>query len=140
MLEYRSREADQAQHKVSLEEKKRVEILQHLRTRESEIQQAFQEYQESLDGGLFDPSMSQVFTAYVQRLKNEKAQLEVFLSQQAQRVNQAREILKQATIKKKSIELLKEKEQVRFKKKLEKVEEAFLSELALNRIIHQSKG
>ncbi|MBY0402532.1 MAG: flagellar export protein FliJ, partial [Cyanobacteria bacterium] len=83
------------------------------------------------------PMQSQVFFAFIQRLKNEHAQLHLALSQQAQIVNQAREVLKQAVIKKKSLELLKEKETKRFVKKIEKLEELNLAEITLARMVHR---
>lgn len=140
VLEYREKEVDQQQAKVAEEEMKRLEIFQQIQLRDEAISQAFLDQQEAMSQPQLDLNRATVFAAYLNRLKNEKAALQVALSQQAQRVNKAREALKQAVIKKKSMELLKEKEHERFRKKMEKAEEAFLSELALNRMIHQSKG
>lgn len=142
VLDFRSREVDQHQGKVALAEKKRMDILNMIRSRDEEIRQSFQQQQQAMDGGAsaipVDLHGAQVFMAYIERIKNERAALQVELAQQAQRVNRAREELKQVLIKKKSLELLKEKEEKRFIHKIEKAEEAFLSELALNRIIHES--
>jgi flagellar export protein FliJ len=132
-----------SQGKVALEEKKRVDILNLIRHRDEEIRLAYLDQQVSLEtsdashGGV-DLNRAKVFHFYVERLKNEQSALQIKLSQQAQRVNIAREELKQAMIKKKSLEILEEKERHRFVQKREKAEEAFLSELALNRMIHQS--
>jgi flagellar export protein FliJ len=89
---------------------------------------------------VLDAYQAELFYGYVNHLRAQRSQLQIALSQQTQRVQQAREILKQAVIKKKSLEILKDKAYAQFRTKLEKAEEAFLEELALNRLIHQSKG
>jgi flagellar export protein FliJ len=143
VLDFRSKEVDLCQGKVALEEKKRVDILNLIRTRDEEIRLAYLDQQVAMEtgdsshGGV-DLNRAKVFQFYVNRMKNEQSALQIKLSQQAQRVNLAREELKQAMIKKKSLEILEEKERHRFIQKRDKAEEAFLSELALNRMIHQS--
>jgi flagellar export protein FliJ len=140
VLDFRSEQVDRIQLQVAEEEKKRGEILARIEESEVAIQHSLAEQQQVLSASKLDPSQAQVFSGYLRRLRLKVFQEQRALALQEQRIREVRETLKQALIKKKALELLKEKEWTRFKKTVEKAEEAFLSELALNRTFYQLKG
>lgn len=137
VLEFRTKEVDQLQQKVAEAEKIRVDIIKKIIETESTLENAFVEQGQTLENGGLDAYRSEVFYGYINHLRNLRAKQQIELSHQTQRVQQAREILKKALIKQKSLEILKEKEYKKFNKQLEKAEELFLAELAQNRYINQ---
>lgn len=140
MLDYRAEQVDRCQQIVAEEEAKRLHLLQRLAEYDQIIAQAFTEQQQTLQSPRFDPVQAGNFTGYVWRLKQLKAQEHQALQHQEQKVLTARKSLQEAMIKKKSLEILKEKEQKKYFQKLEKMDEDFLAELALNRYARKQQG
>jgi flagellar export protein FliJ len=121
---------EHAQQNVAREEKKRLEILHQIDTA---LQVAFNDYNRMLEEGVLDLTASQRFSHYVARMKQQRRQHEARLCEQEKVLLKAREALKVMMVRKKSLEILKEKACKRFRQGIEKEEEKFLSELALNR-------
>lgn len=140
VLDYRSEQLNRIQQRVAEEEKKRLEILHRLEEYDQVIQQAFLDQQQALDEPTLDPARLQTFPNYLWRLKQQRFQEHQQLLQQEHRLSRVREELKQALIQKKSLDVLKEKDYARYRKKIEKAEEEFLAELALNRRTRQANA
>lgn len=134
MLEYRTEQLTKVQQKLAEEEQKRFGILQRIQEYDAFIEQAFRDQQEALGESVLDPAKLQGFPNYIWRLKQNRFQEHQELQVQERKLLTVREELKQALIKKKSLDVLKDKDQARYRKKIEKAEEEFLAELALNRI------
>ncbi len=138
VLDYRTDQLDLVQQKVAQEESKRLDLLKRIQEYDEAIEHAFQEQQRLLDTPALDLNTVQNFPNYIWRLKQFRFQEFQALQQQETILATVREELKQALIKKKSLDVLKEKEHTRYRKKLEKAEEEFLSEITLNRMSRQS--
>ncbi|HEY9686353.1 MAG TPA: flagellar export protein FliJ [Coleofasciculaceae cyanobacterium] len=136
-MDYRSEQLNQAQQKLAEEEQKRFRILQRIREYDTFIEQAFLDQQQALSEPVLDAGRLQGFPNFIWRLKQSRFQEHQALQVQEQKLLGVREELKQALIKKKSLDILKEKDQARYRKKIEKAEEEFLAELALNRLSRQ---
>lgn len=134
MLDYRRDLVDQVQQKVAQEEKKRIDILNQINEIDQQVQVAFKDYRTMLEEGKLEPSVSQQFSHYIQRLHFRKGQYAQQLTVQERSLQKVRLELQQALIKQKSLELLKEKDFKRYKQHIEAEEEKFLSEIALNRM------
>ncbi len=134
MLDYRRELVDRVQQKVAREEKKRIDILNQIDEIDRQVQVAFKDYHTMLEEGGLEPVVSQRFSHYVQRLKFQKGQHARQLAEQEKVLEKVRLELQQVLIQQKSLELLKEKEFKRYKQNIEKEEEKFLSEIALNRM------
>lgn len=89
--------------------------------------------QQGLHQGALNPVQLQHFPDYLWRLKQERFQTFQALQAQEKKMRVVREELKQAMIKKKSLDILKDKDLTQYRKQLEKAEEEFLAEIALNR-------
>ena len=131
MLDFRADELDAARQAVAQEEQKRLALVNRIAEYDAAIAQALQEEQEARAS--LNPITAQHFPNYLWRLKQQRAEVHQQLQAQEKVLLQVRETLKQAHIKVKTLEHLKEKEHTRYQKQLEKHEEAFLSEIALNR-------
>lgn len=140
VLDYRAEQLNRAQQRVAEEEKKRLDILQRIQEYDAAIEQALLEQQQAVSEARLDPVKIRNFPNYLWRLKQFRFQEHQLLLQQEQRLALAREELKQALIRKKSLDVLKDKDYARYRKKIEKAEEEFLAELALNRKIRQANG
>ena len=97
-----------------------------------------QEQQEILNRSALDPTLTQSFPHYLMRLKQERFQAYRRVLAQEQQLQRIRQELQQALIKKKSLDILKEKQEQDFLKKIEQSEAAFLDEIALNRNYRES--
>lgn len=139
VLDYRSDQLAQVQQRVAVEEQKRLHLLQRIQETDAFITQAFQEQQQVLTEPVLDPLRLQGFPNYIWRLKQDRFQIFQALQQQEQKLQAMREELKQAMIKKKSLDILKDKDQARYRKQLDKAEEEFLAEIALNRATRQTQ-
>lgn len=137
MLDYRADELSRVQQKVAEEEHQRLRILQRIQEYDLLIQQAFQEQENALAQAEINPVQLQTFPNYLWRLKQFRFQEYQALQAQEQKLLKAREVLKQAMIKKKSLELLKDKDYTRYRQKIEKAEEELMAEIALNRAYRQ---
>jgi flagellar export protein FliJ len=123
------------QQKVAVEEQKRLQILQRIQEYDALIEQSFQDQQQTLDQGTLDLAQMQNFPNYIWRLKQSRFQEFQMLQNQERKLETMREELKQALIKKKSLDTLKDKEYSKYCKQVEKAEEEFLAEIALTRAI-----
>jgi hypothetical protein len=123
------------QQKVAVEEQKRMQILQRIQEYDAVIAQSFQDQQHALEQGSLDLTQMQNFPNYIWRLKQNRFQEFQALQAQEHKLKAVREELKQALIKKKSLDILKDKEYGKYCKQLEKAEEEFLAEIAITRAI-----
>ena len=134
VLEYRAEQVNLVQQKVAEAEKQRQEIAARLKEYDAAIEQAFADQQRALGEPVIDPLRMQNFPGYLWRLRQFRFMEFQLLQQQDQKLRAIREELKQALIKRKSLEVLKDKEYAKYRKRIEKEEEAFLAEIALNRL------
>ena len=137
MLDYRAEQLNRTQQRVAEEEHKRLVILQRIQEYDLLIEQAFKEQQDALAQTEINPAQLQGFPNYLWRLKQLRFQEYQALQAQEQKLLKVREALKQDLIKKKSLDLLKEKDYARYRQQLEKAEEEFMAEIALNRVYRQ---
>lgn len=137
MLDYRADQLNRVQQKVAGEEQKRLVILQHIQEYDLLIEQAFKEQQHALAQPDINPIQLQNFPNYLWRLKQLRFQQHQALQLQEQKLLKVREELKQALIKKKSLDLLKDKDHAQYRQQVEKAEEEFMAEIALNRAYRQ---
>ena len=130
---------NKVQQKVAEEEQKRVIILNRINEYDTVIAQSLRE-QQTLHQGALDPTHLQNFPNYLWRLKQDRFQTFQSLEAQEKVLLTVREELKQAMIKKKSLDLLKDKDLTQYRKQIEKAEEEFLAEIAINRAVRQNKA
>lgn len=124
------------QQKVAAEEHKRAQILKRIQEYDAVIDQSFRDQQQKLSRDLtLDPIQMQNFPNYIWKLKQSRFQEFQALQAQERKLLAVREELKQALIKKKSLDILKDKDQAKYRKALEKAEDEFLAEIALTRAI-----
>jgi len=124
------------QQKVAAEEHKRAQILKRIQEYDAVIDQSFRDQQQKLSRELtLDPIQMQNFPNYIWKLKQSRFQEFQALQAQERKLLTVREELKQALIKKKSLDILKDKDQAKYRKALEKAEDEFLAEIALTRAI-----
>jgi flagellar biosynthesis chaperone FliJ len=120
------------QQKLAEEEQKRGILFNRIREYDTFIEQTLRD-QQNLHQGVLDAQQLQNFPNYMWRLKQDRFQTFQALQMQEKKLATVREELKQAMIKKKSLDLLKEKDLTHYRKQIEKAEEEFLAEIALNR-------
>jgi len=82
----------------------------------------------------------QNFPNYLWRLKQDRFQAFQALQAQERKLMAVREELKQAMIKKKSLDILKDKDLTQYRKQIEKAEEEFLAEIAINRAVRNNRA
>lgn len=133
VLDYRSKQLDQVLQRVALVEQERVRIANRLDEYDQVITQAFAQQQHTEQSGTLNLMQRQTFPDYIWRLKQQRFQTLQDLQHIDQRLQHMRHELHQALIKKKALETLKDKDHARYRQQLEKAEEEFLAELALNR-------
>lgn len=136
VLDYRSEQVNLIQQQVAEAEAARMIILNRIQEYDQAIEQAFADQQQMMNDSVLDVARAQTFPGYVWRLRQFRFQEFQVLQQQERRVAIIREQLKQAQIKKRALEVLKDKDLAKYKKQVEKAEEAFLEEIALNRYRH----
>lgn len=95
------------------------------------IEQAFAEQQAALLNNQADLSQGRYFHQFVWRLKAQREVVEAEIAKIDQILRKMQEDLKQAMIKQKSLEKLREKAQRQHQKHMHKLEDDFLGELAL---------
>lgn len=133
VLDYRIEQLNLVQQRIAEEEQKRLQIQNRIRECDAFIEHTFREQQRALTETILDPMKLQAFPDYIWRLKQQRFHEYQSLQMQDARLQKVREELKQALIKKKSLEILKDKDYTRYKKQMDKIEEEFLSEIALTR-------
>jgi flagellar export protein FliJ len=124
---------NRVQQRVAEEEAKRARILKRIQEADALIEQAFVEQQQAMAEGVLDPAKLQGFPNYLWRLKQHRFQEFQALQAQEQALLAIRRELQQALIKKKSLDILKDKDYTRYRKRIEKAEEEFMAEIALTR-------
>ena len=133
VLDYRSDQLELVQQKVAEQEAIRADMLQKIKEYDRLIEVAFQEQQEALISG-FNPDTAGAFPNYIWRLKHLRFQEHQNMeNHEVQILNPIRMELKQALIKKKSLDLLKAKQEKEYIKAIDKEEELYLAELTQNR-------
>ena len=137
MLDLRTDQLDLAQQRVAQEERKQIEIQERISQYDRLVENAFAEQQQRLNQPELDVVQAREFPDFIWRLKQQRFEEFGRLQKQDAILGAAREELRQAMIRKKSLDVLKEKDQTRFNKKVDKLEEEFLSELALNQYHRQ---
>jgi flagellar export protein FliJ len=138
VLDYRAEQLNKVQQKVAEEEHKKQLIQKRIQEFDMVIDQAFQDQQQQVNSGMLDFSQLQHFPDYIWRLKQNRFQQYQALQAQERVLNNLRNVLQQALIKKKALDTLKEKDFAKYRKELEKVEEEFLAEIALTRATRKS--
>ncbi len=134
VLDYRSEQLERVQQKVAQEEKNRMDIVHKIEGIDQTVQQAFEDYNKTLQQQSLDVVTSRQFSQYVELKKAKRKIYESHLCEQEKVLNKNRLELQAHLIRKKSLDLLKEKHYKQFLKNIEKEEEKFLSEIALNRM------
>lgn len=134
VLDLRIEELNRVQQRAATEELKRVQILQRIQAADDMISQGFQEQEKILNNAAgIDFNTVQQFPHYLMRLRQTRW-IEATTLQNHERVLiQVREELKQAMIRKKALETLKEKDMLRHRLATEKAEEENLAEIVLMR-------
>ncbi len=100
------------------------------------IEQTLRDQQSQLQGEI-NPIQLQNFPNYLWRLKQDRFQAYQDLQAQEKRLLMVRTELQQAMVKKKALELLKDKDFTQYRKQIDKAEEEFLAEIAIARSIRQ---
>ncbi len=121
------------QQKVAEQEHQKLLIQKRIQEFDQIISQAFLDQQANLNQPTLDPFQLQNFPNYLWRLKQSRAQEFQNLQAQERHLKDLRVLLQQALIKKKSLDTLKDKDFVKYRKTIEKAEEEFLAEIALTR-------
>lgn len=116
-----------------------MKLLNRIREYDAVIAQTLLDQQTQLQGTL-NPVQLQNFPNYMWRLKQERFQAFQNLQAQEKKLLTVREELKQAMIKKKSLDLLKDKDYTQYRKQIEKAEEEFLAEIAITRSIRNKQS
>jgi flagellar export protein FliJ len=138
VLDYRTEQLNKIQQKVAEEEQKRASLFNRIREFDVAIEQALHE-QQAFHQGSLNPVQLQHFPNFLWRLKQDRFQSFQALQAQEQRLLAVRQELQQAMIKKKSLDILKDKDLTQYRKQIEKAEEEFLAEIAINRAVRNSR-
>jgi flagellar export protein FliJ len=133
VLDLRMEELNRTQQRVATEELKRVQILQRIQEADHLISQAFEEQKTALNATGPDFNSIQQFSYYLTRLKQTRFQEQTSLQNHERTLTVVREELKQAMIRKKALETLKENGMREHRQAVEKAEEENLAEIALMR-------
>lgn len=140
VLDYRSDQLELVQQKVAEQQAVRNELIRKIEEYDRLIAVAFQEQQEALMSG-FNPDTANNFPNYIWRLKHLRFQEHQSMqNHEIQVLNPAKQELKEALVKKKSLDLLKEKQEKEYLKAIDKEEELYLAELTQNRFYRKQKA
>ena len=134
VLDYRKDQVDLVQQKLAGEERIRQDILQRLREFDQLIEQAIDDQREVLNQSRIDIRQAQYFPQYLMQLKERRFYEVQRLQQQEAILLQIRQELKQALIKMKSLDVLKDKQHNQFLRAIDKAEEETLSDITMARI------
>ncbi len=110
-----------------------MDIVHKISGVDETIQQAFNDYNKTLHQDKLDLATSKQFSQYIQLKKTRRKVYESYLTEQEKMLNSVRVELQAYLVRKKSLDLLKEKHYKQFLKEIEREEEKFLSEMTLNR-------
>jgi flagellar protein FliJ len=133
VLDYRTEQMNRMQQKLAIEEHKRMLVVQRLHEYDDLIEDSFRQQQALLGANSFDLNEVRQFPHYVLRLKQSRYQEQLVLQEQERHLRVLREEMKQAMIRKKSLELLKDKGLQTHRFEMEKAEEEALADLVLAR-------
>lgn len=136
VLVYRREQVDLVRQALAEQERTHREILQRIAECDGIIANALSEQQTRMIGecdGELDLKQAQYFPQYLLRLKEQRFQEYQRLQQQEQIILETRTVLKDALVKQKALEVLKEKQEKRFIKAIEKAEEEVLADLVMGR-------
>ena len=136
MLDYRAEQLNRIQQRFAEEEQKRAALFNRIREYDQAMTQTLQDQQQMQQASM-NPVQFQAFPNYLWKLKQERFQVFQNLQAQERKLLAVREELKQAMIQQKSLERLKEQNLQQYRQQIEKAEEEFLSEIAINRAIRQ---
>jgi flagellar export protein FliJ len=136
VLDYRAEQLNRIQQRFAEEEQKRAALFNRIREYDQAMTQTLQDQQQMQQGSM-NPVQFQAFPNYLWKLKQERFQVFQSLQAQERKLLAIREELKQAMIQQKSLERLKEQNLQQYRQQIEKAEEEFLSEIAINRAIRQ---
>lgn len=136
MLDYRAEQLNRIQQRFAEEEQKRAALFNRIREYDQAMTQTLQDQQQMQQASM-NPVQFQAFPNYLWKLKQERFQVFQNLQAQERKLLAVREELKQAMIQQKSLERLKEQNMQQYRQQIEKAEEEFLSEIAINRAIRQ---
>lgn len=139
VLDFRTEQFHQVQQKVAEVESEKFKILTRIQEYDAVIEQAFLHQQTQMEQGSLELSQLQNFPDYIWRLKQLRFETFQAMQRQEEILLTVREELKQALIKKKSLEILKDKSYSEYRIQIEKAEEEFMAEIALNRNIRQNR-
>lgn len=134
VLEFRTKQLDEVQQAFAEELQKRQELLKHVQEYDGLITKTIADQQVLMSSGEFDVFQAQQFPQFLLRLKQQRFETSHKLQIQEEIVAIKRSELKEAVIKKKSLELLKAKAQKAFNNAILKQEEEMLAEISLNKI------
>ena len=137
MLDYRAEQLNRIQQRFAEEEQKRATLFNRIREYDQAMTQTLQDQQQTQQASM-NPVQFQAFPNYLWKLKQERFQVFQNLQAQERKLLAVREELKQAMIQQKSLERLKEQNMQQYRQQIEKAEEEFLSEIAINRAIRQN--
>lgn len=132
VLDIRAERLRQAQLAFAVEEQKRMKIIHQIDEVQHGIERAFDDYNDLTDRGLLPLVSSELFSAYIQRQRQQVVGLTAKKQQQEKEMTSAREFLRQSLAQHRSMELLKEKHWKQYLKEIDKQEEETLAEIALN--------
>ncbi|MDX2083842.1 MAG: hypothetical protein SFZ03_00435 [Candidatus Melainabacteria bacterium] len=139
VLEHRAREVLQIQQQLAKEQKLLQEMHAHILHLQKEMHQAYQSQQQLLSNinGTVSAELisAQGLHGYVQKLRLNEIAASKLLMQQQQKIKKINQILLQAKIKARSLEVLSEKQKEAFNKNIQKQEQDLLSEISSRRKI-----
>lgn len=134
VLTYRREQVDLVRQTLAEQERTRRDILQRIAEFDQIISSAMTEQKTRMNDGDLDIKQAQHFPNYLFRLKEFRFQEYQQLQKQDQIILETRNVLKQAMIKQKALEVLKDKEHQRFLKAIDKAEEEILADLVMGRL------
>ncbi|MEB3287712.1 MAG: hypothetical protein VKJ04_09440 [Vampirovibrionales bacterium] len=134
VLDFRIKQLDEAQQAFAREEHQRQLMIQRIAECDQVIEGAIEDQQARMTSGEIDISHALQFPQFLLRLKQQRAEEYQKLKVQEEIILFKRNELKEAIVKKKSLEILKQKAQKAFDTKVLKMEEDMLSEISLNKI------
>ncbi len=130
VLEMRVRQLEQVQQRFALQQQHVFQIQQQLQECRDVLQEQLKVSQESV----IDPVISQQRFRYIQHLKLQIQHLGELVHRENQVLDKIREEMRQAHIRKKSLELLEEKQRKAYNTHIESQQEKELEDIVLARM------
>lgn len=130
VLDWRAQAADRVQERLAAEERQLADINARIEFNRQAIREAFDEQQgqQQTTGGV-NSFWQANFTQYIQTMRNQEAELQKGYSRQLQVVSRLRLELRQARLKQKSLEMLRDRQKSALMQKITKAEEDELAEI-----------